>query len=168
MIPEDRRVRGLVEPFTIAENLALGRHWRRPFSRRGLLDLRAMTGEARRLIDEFSIVPPDPDVVLGTLSGGNQQRVVVAREFAKKPKVLIAAHPTRGLDIAGRQFVHSALFRERSLGAAILLVSSDLEEVLEVSDRIAVIFEGRIVGVLPCEQAGEEVLGRMMLGVSSA
>jgi len=82
--------------------------------------------------------------------------------------VLIAAHPTRGLDIAGRQFVHAALFREKSLGAAILLVSSDLEEILEVSDRIAVMFEGRLVGVLPREQAGEEVLGRMMLGVSSA
>lgn len=167
MIPEDRRVRGLVEPFTIAENLALGRHRSAPFSKRGLLDLGAMNGEARRLIDEFNIVPPDPDVALETLSGGNQQRVVVAREFAKKPKVLIAAHPTRGLDIAGRQFVHSALFREGSLGAAILLVSSDLEEILEVSDRIAVIFEGRLVGVLPREQAGEEVLGRMMLGVSS-
>jgi simple sugar transport system ATP-binding protein len=164
VIPEDRRVHGLVEPFTIAENLALGRHWKPPFSRAGLLDLGAMELEARALMEEFNIVPPDPEIQVGTLSGGNQQRVVVAREFAKKPKVLIAVHPTRGLDIAGRQFVHSALLRERSLGAAILLVSSDLEEILDLSDRIAVIFEGRFTGILDRDEASEENLGLLMVG----
>ncbi len=166
VIPEDRRVRGLVEPFTIAENLALGRHWKQPFSKRGILNRGAMDSEARTLAAEFNIVPPDPGVQVGTLSGGNQQRVVVAREFAKKPTVLIAVHPTRGLDIAGRQFVHSSLVRERALGTAIVLVSSDLEEILDLSDRVAVIFEGRLTGTLAREDATEEKLGLLMAGVT--
>ncbi|MCK4546750.1 MAG: ABC transporter ATP-binding protein [Candidatus Eisenbacteria sp.] len=164
VIPENRRVRGVVEPFTIAENLVLGRHWKRPFSKGWVLDLGAMEAEAKSLISDFGIVPPDPEILVRTLSGGNQQRVVVARELAKKPVVLIAAHPTRGLDIAGRQFAHSCLLRERSLGAAILLVSSDLEEILDLGDRIAVIFEGRITGILPREEASEGKLGLLMVG----
>lgn len=166
VIPEDRRGRGVIEAFTIAQNLVLGRHSRPPFSRWGILNLAAIEREASRLVAEFNIVPPAPDVPVVTLSGGNQQRVVVAREFAKKPKVLVAAHPTRGLDVAGRQFVHGALLRERTEGAAILLISSDLEEILELSDRIAVIFEGRLTGALAREDAGEEILGLMMVGVS--
>jgi len=164
-IHEDRRARGMIEPFTLAENLVLGRHGKPPFSRRGLLDLGALEREAVRLAREFNIHPPRPDVPVRTLSGGNQQRVVVAREFAKKPKILIAAHPTRGLDIAGRRFVHSALLKERSAGAAILLVSSDLEEILDLADRVAVIFEGRFTGVLDRDEASEETLGLLMLGV---
>ncbi len=119
---------------------------------------------AERLIAEFDVRPPDKDNLAGNLSGGNQQKIVVAREFDHDPKFLLAAQPTRGVDVGSIEFIHSRLVQARDAEKAVLLISADLEEVLSLSDRIAVIYEGKIVGILDPEEATEERLGLMMTG----
>ncbi len=165
-IPEDRLERGLVEPFTVSENLALGRHHRSPYSSRGLLDPKAFRKEALRLIEENDLRPPDPDATAGGLSGGNQQKLIVARELDASPRLLIASQPTRGVDIGAIEFVHGEVLRLRSEGAAVLLVSSELSEILTLSDRVAVMYGGRIVAVVDAADATEESLGLLMTGAS--
>jgi len=123
-----------------------------------------MAETARALIRRFDIRAEGENTIVGTLSGGNTQKVVVARELAERPAVLIAAHPTRGLDVAAAQFVHQELLRLRSEGVGILLVSADLEEIMALSDRILVLFEGQIVGELKPEEATQERLGLLMAG----
>jgi general nucleoside transport system ATP-binding protein len=160
-IPEDRRRRGLVLEFSLAENLAL--HDYRAAGRRGLLSPRGMARRARRLLEEYDVRAAGPDAPAATLSGGDQQKVVIAREISAEPKVLIAAQPTRGLDVGAIEFVHRRLVAQGDAGAAVLLVSLELEEVRSLADRILVIYEGRIVGELSPD-AGEEELGILMAG----
>jgi simple sugar transport system ATP-binding protein len=162
-IPEDRHRRGLVLPFTLTENLALHAYRKAPNSRRGLLNLGAMTARARRLLKEFDVRGGTPTTPAAALSGGNQQKVVLAREIDGDPKVLIAAQPTRGLDVGAIEFVHGRLLEQRDAGRAIFLVSLELEEILSLSDRILVIYEGRIAGEFP-PTATEEELGFAMTG----
>jgi ABC-type uncharacterized transport system ATPase subunit len=162
-IPEDRHRRGLVLPFTLTENLALHAYRKKPNSSRGFLNLAAMTERARRLLKEFDVRGGTPSTPAAALSGGNQQKVVLAREIDGDPKVLIAAQPTRGLDVGAIEFVHGRLIEQRDAGRAIFLVSLELEEILSLSDRILVIYEGRIVGEFP-PSATEEELGFAMTG----
>jgi general nucleoside transport system ATP-binding protein len=162
-IPEDRHRRGLVLPFSLTENLALHAYRHPPNSRRGFLNLRMMVARARKLLQEFDVRGGTPATPAGSLSGGNQQKVVLAREIDGKPKVLIAAQPTRGLDVGAIEFVHRRLIEQRDSGRAILLVSLELEEILSLSDRILVIYEGRIAGEFP-PSATEEEIGFAMTG----
>jgi ABC-type uncharacterized transport system ATPase subunit len=162
-IPEDRHRRGLVLPFSLTENIALHGYRTSPNSRNGFLNLGEMLSRARRLLQEFDVRGGQPSTPAGALSGGNQQKVVLAREIDGNPKVLIAAQPTRGLDVGAIEFVHRRLVEQRDAGRAVLLVSLELEEILSLSDRILVIYEGRIVGEFP-PTATEEELGFAMTG----
>jgi simple sugar transport system ATP-binding protein len=152
-----------VLPFSLTENLALHGYREPPNSRHGLLDLKAMAERARRLLQEFDVRGGSPATPAGALSGGNQQKVVLAREIDGDPRVLIAAQPTRGLDVGAIEFVHRRLVQQRDTGRAVLLVSLELEEILSLSDRILVIYEGKIVGEFP-PSATEEELGFAMTG----
>jgi general nucleoside transport system ATP-binding protein len=162
-IPEDRQRRGLVLEYSIAENIALHDYRSPPASRFGWLFPRRLIQRARTLIRDFDVRGGGPTTRSGGLSGGNQQKVVLAREIERNPRVLIAAQPTRGLDVGAIEFVHRRLIEERDEGRAILLVSLELEEVLSLSDRILVMYEGEIVGEFP-PTATEEELGFAMTG----
>jgi ABC-type uncharacterized transport system ATPase subunit len=162
-IPEDRQVRGLVLDFSLAENLALHDFRKEPDSKWGWLYPKRLIERAVRLLKEFDVRGGKPQTLAATLSGGNQQKVVVAREVSRDPKVLVAAQPTRGLDVGAIEFVHNRLVQERDEGRAILLVSLELEEILSLSDRILVIYEGRIVGEYGPD-VSEEELGIAMTG----
>jgi general nucleoside transport system ATP-binding protein len=162
-VPEDRQRRGLVLEFTIAENLAIHDFGRPPDSRFGWLYPRRLVERARKLIREFDVRGGGPETKAGALSGGNQQKVVLAREIDRDPKVLIAAQPTRGLDVGAIEFVHRRIVEERDEGRGVLLVSLELEEILSLSDRILVMYEGEIVGEFP-PTATEEELGIAMTG----
>jgi simple sugar transport system ATP-binding protein len=162
-IPEDRQRRGLVLDFKISENVALHDFRKAPYSRFGWLNPRRMTEKARTLIDEFDVRGGGPDTQAAGLSGGNQQKVILAREIDRDPRVLIAAQPTRGLDVGAIEYVHRRLVAERDEGRGVLLVSLELEEVLSLADRILVMFEGRIVGEYP-PTVSEEELGVAMTG----
>jgi simple sugar transport system ATP-binding protein len=162
-IAEDRHLRGLVLPFTLTENLAL-REFRKPaFSARGWLRLSYWKERAKRLLKEFDVRGGGPESYAASLSGGNQQKVCVAREIASDPKLLVAHQPTRGLDVGAIEFVHRRLIEERDKGRAVLLVSLEYEEVRALADRIIVIYEGTIVGEFPPD-ASEEELGIAMTG----
>jgi simple sugar transport system ATP-binding protein len=162
-IPEDRQRRGLVLEFSIAENIALHDFRKAPSARLGWLFPRRLVAAARRLIKEFDVRGGGPQTLAGALSGGNQQKVVLAREIDRDPRVLIAAQPTRGLDVGAIEFVHRRLIEERDEGRGVLLVSLELEEILSLSDRILVVYEGEIVGEYP-PTASEEELGIAMTG----
>ena len=162
-IPEDRQRRGLVLQYTIAENIAIHDYRLPPASRFGWLFPRRLIDRARRLIREHDVRGGGPTTPAGSLSGGNQQKVVLAREIERNPRVLIAGQPTRGLDVGAIEFVHRRLIEERDEGRAILLISLELEEVLSLSDRILVLYEGEIVGEFP-PTASEEELGMAMTG----
>jgi general nucleoside transport system ATP-binding protein len=162
-IPEDRHRRGLVLDFNLAENLALHDYGREPFSRFGWMNPGRWLRWAGGLLKEFDVRGGGPTTRAGSLSGGNQQKVVVAREVSRDPSVLIAAQPTRGLDVGAIEFVHRRLVEQRDAGKAVLLVSLELEEILSLSDRILVLYEGRIVAEFPPEVSEEEV-GVAMLG----
>ncbi|MBI3273194.1 MAG: ABC transporter ATP-binding protein [Planctomycetes bacterium] len=163
-VPEDRHKRGLVLDYSVADNLVLGRHRLREFN--GFLLRRggALLAHARERIASFDIRPPDPHVPARALSGGNQQKIVVARELARDPRVLLACQPTRGVDIGAIESIHRRLIEERERGKSILLVSAELSEILSLADRIAVMYGGRIVGTLDRIDANEERLGQLMTG----
>jgi simple sugar transport system ATP-binding protein len=162
-IPEDRQVRGLVLDFTLAENLALHEYREEPDSRWGWLYPRRMIERAAEALRAFDVRGGGPQTRASSLSGGNQQKVVVARELGREPKVLIAAQPTRGLDVGAIEFIHRRLVEERDEAKGILLVSFELDEILSLSDRILVMYEGRIVGEYPPDVTHEE-LGIAMTG----
>jgi simple sugar transport system ATP-binding protein len=163
-IPEDRRGAGLILNYSVADNLILGRQRTPLFAWNGIiLRLKSIVNWAQRLIQEFDIRTPSTTTPARTLSGGNQQKIIVAREMATQPRVLLAAQPTRGVDIGAIEFIHRRLIAERDGGAAILLVSAELDEVRSLSDRIAVMYEGRIVSIEPPD-APEERLGLLMTG----
>ncbi len=163
-IPSDRHRHGLVLDFTIAENMILQTYYKPPFSNRGELDWETIHQEARRLIEEFDVRTPSEKVAAGSLSGGNQQKVIVARELSRQPELIVAAQPTRGLDVGAIEFVHRKLVEARDDGKAVLLVSLELDEILALADRIAVMYEGEIVGVVDSDTVTEEELGLMMAG----
>jgi simple sugar transport system ATP-binding protein len=165
-IPEDRHHRGLVLEQTIAENLILGQQHR--FADGVRLDAGRIAANARRQIETFDIRPADPRLAARALSGGNQQKIVVAREMGRDFRVLLAAQPTRGVDVGAIEFIHERLREARRAGKAILLVSADLAEILALSDRIAVMYGGRLVAVLPRSEASPSVLGPYMTGVTAA
>jgi ABC-type uncharacterized transport system ATPase subunit len=166
-IPEDRQRRGLVLEFSIAENIALHDYARRPDARFGFLVPRRMTDRAKRLIADFDVRGGGTSTPAGVLSGGNQQKLVAAREIDRDPKVLIAAQPTRGLDVGAIEYLHRRLVAERDKGRAILLVSLELDEILSLSDRILVLYEGQIAGEHTGE-VSEEQIGLEMLGARTA
>lgn len=168
LVPSDRQDEGLVLPLSVAENLALRRYYRPPFGRRGLLALRYWFDHAGAAVEEFDVRPPRPRAKAGALSGGNQQKVVLAREILAEPKVLIASQPTRGLDIGAAEFVHEKLIALRSRRRGVLLISLDLDEVLGLADRVMVLYRGRSMGVLGRANADREKVGLMMLGHSEA
>ncbi len=163
-IPEDRQHRGLVLDYSVADNLVLGQQHR--FAHRGALDEARVAENARRQIAAFDIRPADPGAPARALSGGNQQKIVIAREMGRDFRVLLAAQPTRGVDVGAVEFIHAQLRAARAAGKAVLLVSADLAEVLALSDRIAVMYGGRFVAVLPRAEATQEVLGAYMTGAS--
>ncbi len=163
-IPEDRHRRGLVLEFDLAENMILGDHRVAPFAHHGLMNTKAITEIATQRIEDFDVRTPTIKVLAKTLSGGNQQKVVVAREVGRDPKVLIAAQPTRGLDVGAIEFVHSRILDERDRGKGVLLISLELEEVQSLADRILVMYEGKIVKEFAAGQATDEELGFYMTG----
>ncbi len=167
MIPEDRQKRGLVLDFSIAENMVLENYGNEPFSKRGLLNYKNIIQFSKELVQKFDVRPQDESQEVRALSGGNQQKVIIAREVTNNPDLLIAAQPTRGLDVGAIEYVHKALVEQRDKNKAVLLVSLELDEVMNVSDRIAVIYEGKIVGIVDAKTADENSLGLMMAGGSA-
>ncbi len=163
-IPEDRRKRGLIFDFDIAENLILDTYADKKFSKGVTLKKNQIYRHAESLIKEFDIRPQDPRLPAKALSGGNQQKMIIAREVSNNPDILIAAQPTRGLDVGAIEYVHQVLADQRNKGKAVLLVSFDLDEVIHLSDRIAVIYEGQIVGIMDAQDADEQKIGLMMAG----
>jgi len=163
-IPEERMHDGVVKDFTVSENLILQDHSRPPFSRSIFLNFKSIVGHAKRMIGEFNIKTPHQDTLVKNLSGGNIQKVVMARELSRQPRVLIAAQPTRGVDIGAIEYIHSQLLQQRSDGLATLLISEDLDEIRNLSDRIAVMFDGEIMGIVDNDKTTVEELGLMMAG----
>lgn len=164
-IPEERMVDGMIKEFSVAENLILRDHSKKPFSRNGFLNFRAISRQSDELIEQFNVKTPSKDTPVKNLSGGNIQKLLLARELSRNPKVVIAAQPTRGLDVGATEYVHQVLTDQRGEGTAILLISEDLDEVLALSDRIIVIYEGEIMGEVITDQANPEDLGLMMAGI---
>ncbi len=163
-VPSDRQQEGLVLSMSVAENLALREYYQPPFSYRGWLNLKSIARMALNAVRSFDVRPPLVGVPVHSLSGGNQQKVVAARELLANPKVLLASQPTRGLDIGAEEFVHRQLLRLRHQGCGILLVSSDLDEILELSDRIAILHRGKLMGVVERKNAVREEIGMLMMG----
>ena len=164
-VPEDRQRDGLVLSYPVADNLALNTYYQKPFSEGVRLRHGVILDHARRRIEEFDIRTPSPLTPVGTLSGGNQQKVIVAREFSRPNKLMIASQPTRGLDVGSIEYIHKRLLEARSGGAAVLLVSPELDEVMQLSDRIAVMYRGKIVAVIDGLKATKEAVGLLMAGV---
>ena len=163
-IPSDRYRMGMLRDFSVAENLVLQRIGKPPFTRRGWLDRRAIAANAQTQIADYDVRTPSVDTPAGSLSGGNAQKMVLARELARQPKVLLAAQPTRGLDVSAIEFVHRKLIEQRDAGLAVLLISTELDEILALSDRIAVMYEGQIIGVVQAKDADVNEIGLMMAG----
>lgn len=165
-VPEDRVHVGLISNMTVSDNLILKNYRRPPLSRMGFLVKQAIARFARRLIEDYQIDTPGPETQMKGLSGGNLQKALLAREISGAPRAMIAMQPTRGLDVGAIEAVHRLLMDLRRSGAAILLVSEELEEITSLSDRIAVIYEGRIMGTIPAEDADVEKIGLMMAGTA--
>ena len=167
-IPEERMVDGVIKSFSVAENYILQNHGKHPFARAGLLmNFRAIARECKEAISAYDIKTPSHETPIKSLSGGNIQKLVLARELSRSPQVLIAAQPTRGVDIGASEYIHRRLLEEREKGTAILLISEDLDEVRALSDRIVVMYEGRIVGELPNENVDIKQLGALMAGAGT-
>lgn len=164
-IPEERMRDGVIKEFTVSENLILREHNQEPFASRALLNLKNISSHADEMIESFNVKTPTRTTLVKNLSGGNIQKLVLARELSRKPRTLVAAQPTRGLDIGATEYVHLRLLEQREESTATLLISEDLDEILALSDRIAVIFEGEIMGVVDRDEATPEKIGLLMAGV---
>ncbi len=164
-VPEDRQKDGLVLPMTVADNLVLDIYDTPPFARWGARDLDEVRSSAQRKVGEFDIRASTVEVAAGTLSGGNQQKVILARELSRPVKLLLASQPTRGLDVGSIEYVHRRIVAERDKGVAVLIISSELDEVLALGDRIAVMYRGRIMGIVE-PTVGRDRIGLMMAGVT--
>jgi simple sugar transport system ATP-binding protein len=163
-VPEDRQERGLVMDFDLVSNGLLGSQHAAPYAERGRIDWGRARDHAEGIIEEYDVRPPDADAHAVSLSGGNQQKFVVGREFARDPELVVASHPTRGVDIGSTEFIHDRINELRSRGKAVLLVSSKLDEVQSLSDRLAVMYEGEVMDVVDPERVTEEQLGLLMAG----
>ncbi|EIT85140.1 ABC transporter ATPase [Fictibacillus macauensis ZFHKF-1] len=163
-IPQDRHKHGLVLDFSIGTNMVLQTYYQQPFSKHKILKFQTIHNKAKALIDEFDVRTPSIHTPARALSGGNQQKAIIAREVDRSPDFLIAAQPTRGLDVGAIEFIHSKLIQERDKGKAVLLVSFELDEIMHVSDRIAVIYEGKIVAIVDPKETTEQELGLLMAG----
>lgn len=167
-VPEDRQKSGLVLPFTVAENIVLDSYYGPPISRGVQMSWSAANERAERLVEEYDVRTPGINVLVSTLSGGNQQKVIVAREFDRDVKLVIASQPTRGIDVGSIEYIHSRIVEERDEGAAVLIVSSELDEIKALSDRILVMYEGRIVGEFDGSASTTEIGLAMLGGVGEA
>ncbi len=165
-IPEDREKHGVVAVYTVAENSVLNRYHRRPFSIRGILRRDVILGHAQDVVDEFDVRTPSVSVPASSLSGGNKQKLIVGREFSDEIKLLVAAQPTRGIDIGAIEFIHRRILEQRDKGTAVLLVSAELDEILGLSDRIAVLYDGKIMDVIDARDADREKIGLLMAGIT--
>ena len=163
-IPEERMLDGVVKEFSVAENLILQDHIRSPYSRGLFLNFKRIARHAAEMIRLFDVKTPSQETPLRNLSGGNIQKLILARELARKPRLLIAAQPTRGVDIGATEYIHNQLLQQRADGLATLLISEDLDEIRALADRIAVMFEGEIMGIVDNDQTTVETLGLMMAG----
>lgn len=164
-VPEDRQRDGLVLTLSVADNLVLNTYYQPPFSKGMSLQPEEIIKSAEQRVEQFDIRTPGISVPVSNLSGGNQQKVIVAREFSRPIKLLIASQPTRGLDVGSIEYIHKRIIEKRDDGCAVLLVSPELDEVMSLSDRIAVMYEGKILDVMPAEQATREMLGLLMAGI---
>ena len=165
-IPEDRQKHGLVLGYTVADNMILCDYYKPPFSIRGVIQQGALDVNARKLIKEYDVRTPSPYVSAGKLSGGNQQKVIVARELSRNVKLVIANQPTRGLDVGSIEYIHKEIVSMRDLGVAVLLISAELDEIMALSDRIAVMYRGEIVTTVDAKSVSREQLGLWMAGVT--
>ncbi|MDA2595934.1 ABC transporter ATP-binding protein [Bacillus cereus group sp. Bc061] len=163
-IPEDRHKHGLVLDFSVRDNIVLQTYYKNPFSKKGILNFSKITGKAKALIEQFDVRTPSEQTLARALSGGNQQKAIIAREVDRNPDLLIAAQPTRGLDVGAIEFIHKKLIEQRDNGKAVLLLSLELDEILNVSDRVAVIYEGKIVAIVDAKETNEQQLGLLMAG----
>ena len=166
-IPEDREKHGLVTTYSIEDNLVLNQFDRAPFAKGWIRNMAALEENATRLVKEFDIRTPSISTTAGALSGGNKQKVVVARELSQDTRVVVAAQPTRGVDVGSIEFIHNQLIAARDAGAAVLLVSAELDEILSLADRVAVMFGGKIVAILEAKEAERVLVGRLMAGLSA-
>lgn len=163
-IPEDREKHGLIMPYSIADNMVLNRYYKKPFSSQLILKHDQIQANGEQLVQEYDVRTPSALSSAGSLSGGNKQKVIVAREFSHPVKLLIANQPTRGLDCGSIEFIHKQIIKQRDNGVAVLLVSAELDEILSLADRVAVIYNGHIVKTLPIAEATREHLGLLMAG----
>lgn len=163
-IPEDRHKYGIILDMPLEANFILKNYYTESFSKAGFLDFKAINSNAKRLIEKFDVRTPSEKVPIRSLSGGNQQKAIIARELHSNPDILIAANPTRGLDVGAIEFIHQQIIEQRDLGKAVLLMSFELDEILNVSDRILVMYEGKIVADVPADETNEQEIGLMMSG----
>ena len=164
-IPEERMREGAIKDFSVSDNLVLEDHGKPPFSRGIFHDFKAIANHSQKMIEKYSVKTPTLDTPLKNLSGGNIQKLILARELSRQPRVLIASQPTRGVDIGSSEYIHQRLLEQRQAGTATILISEDLDEIRALSDRIAVMFEGRIVGIVDTKDVSLQQLGLMMAGV---
>jgi len=164
-VPEDRHKHGLVLSYPVADNLVLSTYYLRPFAEGLERDEAAVVQNARALIQQYDIRTPSPFTLAGALSGGNQQKAIVARELSRPVKLIIAAQPTRGLDVGSIEFIHKQLIAARDQGCAVLLISAELDEIMSLSDRIAVMYKGEVLDIVEAKSATREKLGLLMAGV---
>lgn len=165
-IPEERMKDGMIKDFSVSENLILRDQTKQPISHYTFLNFKAIEKRSNMLVRTFNVKTPTLETPVKSLSGGNIQKLILAREISRSPRVLIAAQPTRGLDIGATEYVHQQLISQRESGTATLLISEDLDEIMALSDRIAVIYEGKIMGIIPNEKATTEAIGLMMAGIN--
>jgi simple sugar transport system ATP-binding protein len=164
-IPEDRQADGLVLPFPVAENLVLCTYYKEPFSNGVVLKYDKILENGNKLVEDFDIRTPDALTSVGALSGGNQQKVIIARELSRPIKFLVASQPTRGLDVGSIEYIHKRIVQKRDEGCGVLLVSPELDEIMELSDRVAVMYRGKIIAIVPNKGVSKEYIGLLMAGI---
>jgi simple sugar transport system ATP-binding protein len=167
-VPEDRQKDGLVLSFPVSDNLVLNTYYQSPFARLGMLSSDSILATAEKGTRMFDVRTPSVMTPVSNLSGGNQQKVIIAREFSRPIRLLIASQPTRGLDVGSIEYIHRRIIDKRDEGCAVLLVSPELDEVMGLSDLIAVMYEGKIVSILPADQVTKEEVGLLMAGMENA
>jgi simple sugar transport system ATP-binding protein len=164
-IPEDRQRDGLVLSFPVADNLVLNSYYHKPYAKGVILQEDKIVANAKQTIRNFDVRTPSAMTTVGSLSGGNQQKVIVARELSRPVKLVIASQPTRGLDVGSIEYIHKQLIARRDQGAAVLVVSSELDEIMQLSDRLAVMFRGKVVAILDAKKVTKREVGLLMAGV---
>ena len=166
-VPEDRHAFGMVAGYSVANNLVLNSYYKPPFASGANVQQKAIEQNAEKLVDKFDVRTPSVHTSGGSLSGGNQQKMVIARELSRLIQLLIAAQPTRGIDVGSIEFIHQQIVAKRDEGVAVLLVSSELDEILALSDRIVVMYRGSIIGEVEGKKATRQQLGLLMAGIKS-